>query len=47
LRLTEIFLKAYGEKLGGLRSKISIRREILLPLERKNKILKTAKNDEK
>ena len=29
-RLTEIFLTAYGEKFGGLRSKISIRREILL-----------------
>ena len=29
-RLTEIFLKAYGEKLGGLRKEVSIRRKILL-----------------
>ena len=29
-RLTEIFLKAYGEKLGGLRKKVSLSREILL-----------------
>ena len=33
-RLTEIFLKAYGEKLGDLRRKVSIRREILLEQSR-------------
>ena len=30
MRLTEIFFKAYAEKLGDLRSKIFIRKEISL-----------------